>query len=103
MKATKGEWTVHNQDWRNGDTLIIHPPVGENGIYPFYATVSGVEMRKAAHLIAAAPDMYEALKLIVQRAGEPLFQQAFNAFGQGGMAKGFVAEAKMAISKAEGK
>ena len=97
MEYTKGEWTVHNQDLRNGDTLIIHPPVGENGIYPFYATVGGVEMRKAAHLIASAPLMYEALKDVLGMADS----HTLNMMCEPGLT--IEQKIQQAISKAEGK
>lgn len=64
MNYTKGEWDIHNQDLRYGDELIIHPQADEGGTYPFYCKVGGWQKVANAHLIAACPDMYEALKAV---------------------------------------
>jgi hypothetical protein len=72
MEYTKGEWQIHNQDFRSGDELIIHPQCGENGIYPFYCKIGGTDKVANAHLIAAAPAMYEALKKLVP----PIYAEA---------------------------
>ncbi len=68
MEYTKGEWTVGKgwTFWDTRDLLFVNP----NSKIPTpskvaYVTPDLVEFQTNAHLIAAAPDMYEALKKAV--------------------------------------
>lgn len=95
MNYTKGDWKIHNQDFRSGDELVIHPGVGKDGIYSFYCKVGGADKVANAHLIAVAPDMYEALKAI-----SPFIE---NHAKESSWAKQATQIISQAISKAEGK
>jgi len=63
MNYTKGEWiakriqTSECEVWAG--KLIV-------AICPFQTPISGDERKTNAHLIAAAPDMYEALKRLIK-------------------------------------
>jgi hypothetical protein len=98
MNYTKGKWAIHNQDFRSGNELEIHPEVGIDGIYPFYCKVGGREKVANAHLIAAAPDMYEAL----QEAKRQLEYLA-DKFTPTGTGVTVLSRINIALAKAEGK
>ena len=85
---TKGEWDIHNQDFRGGDELLIHPQVSMDGSYPFYCKVGGREKVANAQLIASAPQLYEALKALTKEFTKQTEVEA-NAYN--------------ALAKAEGK
>ena len=58
MNYTKGEWKlkVSKTGWQIGS---------EHHLIAYYASTQNPEAEANAHLIAAAPDMYEALKFLV--------------------------------------
>ncbi len=63
MNFTKGEWKVTNKNEGGFDGVFVSDNTGN-----ILATISGTpfctkEYKANAHLIAAAPDMYQALKL----------------------------------------
>lgn len=63
MNYTKGEWKVKPPDYENERGIVIYNDI-DNGIVARVATLGGTknEVETNAHLISAAPDMYEALK-----------------------------------------
>jgi len=100
MEYTKGEWTIqgmpHQHNFRHGSSYVIRDyrncALAEVGHID--AIHDGIESEANAHLIAAAPDMYEALHIIIQRA---------SGTGNNMQLKRIIAIAQQAISKAEGK
>lgn len=91
MSYTKGEWTLNIGD---DGAVIYEPDIGTIAEIPI--DIMGWEAN--AHLIAAAPDMYEALKSV---------RDCFNALiEQGRMALIFRSPEKLvnqALAKAESK
>lgn len=66
MNYTKGKWTIKETSASITDPLFSHTDVVSGGIRIAVAVgIGSDESRANAHLIAAAPDMYEALKAIV--------------------------------------
>ncbi|GAH55698.1 unnamed protein product [marine sediment metagenome] len=65
MNYTKGEWRILAPETGHEERVKVVSNVDENGYFPLVCHVYGVGDRLAnANLIAAAPDMYEALKKI---------------------------------------
>jgi len=60
MEYTKGKWIINFSEERNG-TISVYVPL--RGTVARIYTRSCDDYKANAHLIAAAPDMYEALKL----------------------------------------
>jgi hypothetical protein len=60
MNYTKGNWTIH-------DTNKYETPHIECGIYRICRIADNREYKANASLIAAAPDMYEALQSVLLR------------------------------------
>lgn len=61
---TKGDWTRQGNKitaFGSGTIAICPPPTNDEGVFEFIAN---------AHLIAAAPELYEALKYIVRALDE---------------------------------
>ncbi len=75
MEYTKGKWTIFKI---NKKEIIIgllsgNDIISEIKVFPKGMINSG-EALANAHLIAGAPEMYEALKLLVERMGEIQYQ-----------------------------
>ena len=76
MGYTKGKWSIELT--KHGDFLIISteddlfPHFGASEKHSLITDIPGAtdNTEANAHLISAAPDMYEALKLLVERMGE---------------------------------
>jgi hypothetical protein len=97
---TPGPWTVNDSTENDDDTtLTICAPADEVEIATMSAYENGCEcfseIRANAHLIAAAPAMYEALQIMVRAANvdeiDPLVMFAS------------IERAKDALAQAEGK
>ena len=57
------KWTILALERGHEDRIKIVSDVGKDGRFPFVCFIHGTENREAnAHLIAASPEMYEALK-----------------------------------------
>jgi len=75
MNYTKGEWKVEYPNWTMIAVLTMDEEVGYE-TYKYIAEVNPCEDGRFldgeetanAHLIAAAPDMYEALEDIIKQA-----------------------------------
>ena len=98
MKHTKAPWDVHN----TCNVLEIHPLHDEDGVeiiaeIPSDAEQSQEEKEANANLIAAAPELLEACKYVVQYHRE-------NDSGDGELfGLDFVTTCISAIAKAEGR
>ena len=88
-KHTPGPWQVNDSTENDDDTtLTIFAPADEVEIATMSAYENGCEcfseIRENAHLIAAAPAMYEALRLaVVMHPHNETFRQAL-AQAEGG-------------------
>lgn len=68
-KHTKGPWNIMTTP--SGYRFIEHWPTGTRVDDRIH--VAEVEIREDAHLIAAAPDMYEALKMLISGFDESIY------------------------------
>ena len=68
MKYTKGEWVVElfNKDRGEKGGYFIG-----NGEVPIATMTSVPEVKANAHLIAAAPELYEACKALINHIEDP--------------------------------
>ncbi len=110
MNYTKGEWRIEQESDKliKFDSPVVsckhrlgHPPlitIWTNSKYgqDFYMRVALVEEEADAHLIASAPDMYEALKEIIE-----LDEQTRLPMGAD-LADSIRVFGKQALAKAEG-
>lgn len=65
MEYTKGEWKAYKDDLTKN---AYHIEVVHTGHEKLYTEVAYAYSKADAHLISAAPDMYEALKAYVDNA-----------------------------------
>ncbi len=89
MNYTKGEWKIRAIE--TGHILVY---CDSGLIADVYNNINGYEAN--ANLIAAAPDMYEALKFIITGKREDGKYDKYDAAG-------FIKIAEEALAKAEGK
>ena len=101
------------EKWERDDNCIY--ALNKNGTNRFYAsvhrgkndgdvTIEGEEAIANAHLIAAAPNMHEALKAVLPWAEEWIkYLRANVGIGQGKGANEVFDNARKALAKAEGK
>jgi hypothetical protein len=107
MEYTKGNWNIRH--YTDSENRLCTIQIGTQPIPPIYPAVANIPLTEYAeanaNLISAAPDMYEALKLILKRVETEgsMFQNAFKSIGQEGLINAFIMEAKRAIAKAEGR
>ena len=99
-KHTPGPWQVNDSTENDDDTtLTIFAPADEVEIATMSAYENGCEcfseIRENAHLIAAAPAMYEALSELVKYLREQVADEALDIWAP-------VFKAAMALAQAEG-
>ena len=99
-KHTPGPWQVNDSTENDDDTtLTIFAPADEVEIATMSAYENGCEcfseIRENAHLIAAAPAMYEALSELVKYLREQVADDALDTWAP-------VFKAAMALAQAEG-
>ena len=99
-KHTPGPWQVNDSTENDDDTtLTIFAPADEVEIATMSAYENGCEcfseIRENAHLIAAAPAMYEALSELVKYLREQVADEALDTWAP-------VFKAAMALAQAEG-
>ena len=90
---TKGKWGVEEVP---DDMLCIYSKTPNGFHYGICNVLNGIDKEANAHLIAAAPDMYEALKDCITS------MQSAKLYGPEHL-EGAIMTAQMALSKAEGK
>ena len=100
-KHTPGPWQVNDSTENDDDTtLTIFAPADEVEIATMSAYENGCEcfseIRENAHLIAAAPAMYEALSELVKYLREEVADEALDTWAP-------VFKAAMALAQAEGR
>jgi hypothetical protein len=88
MNYTKGEWKIRV----HGLTNVIEVATPEKVRAKVYTVAEGIYKKENAHLIAAAPELYEALKEVIN--------QLYTA---GSVSLGDLEIAEKALAKAEGK
>ena len=96
-KHTPGPWDIHESEGR----IEIHPADDIDGLrviadLVFGDTLSADECRANARLIAAAPDLLEALKQIL-----PMAEKAYCQLGAIGWKE--IEYARQSINRAEGR
>lgn len=64
MNYTKGEWKINKTEWIIGDAYTVKSGLTLVALVPGIDTLPEAEAN--AHLIAAAPEMYEALKAVYE-------------------------------------
>ena len=101
MNYTKGNWTIKETSASITDPLFSHTDITSGGIRIAVAVgIGSDESRANASLIAAAPDMYEALKEIKEYCAEYAEE---NGLEDNAPMWAFISDAQSAIFKAEGK
>ena len=93
MKYTEGEWKAHKIS-SSGYTIESNLPESD--------VIARVEYSQGnAHLIAATPDMYEALKALLPDKNDPLAQPPLH--GKWEVDGKNLEQARLAVAKAGGK
>jgi len=103
MNYTKGEWRVYTTQPEK-DTPLQYKIVGKDGeiCHVKQFGINSVETKANAHLIAAAPKMYEALQYIKSLMEKCIYKDADTMdFGAGKLS--IEREIAKALAKAEGR
>ena len=66
MEHTPGPWRVVRPEYTNEHLTRIVPRVRQDGSFPFYCSLGGENREANARLIAAAPELLEACRELLE-------------------------------------